>query len=325
MEIKKLCCGIDVSHTKLDVCYQNNLGEMFYLQVGNNNQGFAKIMEHTGTGYHFVMEATGVYYIRLAFYLHSRGCVLSVVNAMAIKRYIQMHLERNKTDKKDAGWICRYAVEQKPPYWQMPDSAYFESKQLYNTIREYTEQIKRFNNQLHSLRLLPVPSKDTIKSLEKIIVQLEKEIKQLEQKLQLLLEKWQPVQLKNVSSVKGIGKRAAAMLIVFTQGFKYTQNHRQLISFAGLAPTQYVSGSSIQGKPRIYKRGGKNLRDVLYMCSMNAMKTNTACKALYERLRANGKTGKQALVAVMNKLLKQVFAVVKNNSLYQPNYCSAKP
>jgi transposase len=112
-----------------------------------NNQGFAKILEHTGVGYHFVMEATGVYYIRLAFYLHSRGCVLSVVNAMAIKRYIQMHLERNKTDKKDAGWICRYAIEQQPAYWQMPDSAYFESKQLYNTIREYTEQIKRFHNQ----------------------------------------------------------------------------------------------------------------------------------------------------------------------------------
>jgi transposase len=271
------------------------------------------------------MEATGVYYIRLAFYLHSQSCVLSVVNAIAIKRYIQMHLERNKTDKKDAGWICRYAIEQRPAYWEMPDSAYFESKQLYNTIREYTEQIKRFNNQLHSLRLLPVPSKDTIKSLEKIIVSMEKEIKQLEQKLQLLLEQWQPDQLKNVSSIKGIGKRAAAMLIVFTQGFKYTRNHRQLISFAGLAPTQYSSGSSIQGKPRIYKRGGKNLRDVLYMCSMNAMKTNTACKNLYDRLRANGKTGKQALIAVCNKLLKQVFAVVKNNTLYQPNYCSAKP
>ena len=325
MESKKLCCGIDISHTKLDVCYQNNLGELFHLQVGNNKAGFQKILEHTGTHYHFVMEATGVYYIRLAFYLHSQGCSLSVVNAIAIKRYIQMHLERNKTDKKDAGWICRYAIEQRPSCWQMPDNAYFESKQLYNTIREYTEQIKGINNQLHSLRLLPVPSKDTIKSLEKVIACMEKEIKQLEQKLQLLLIQWQPDQLKNVSSVKGIGKRAAAMLIVFTQGFKYTQNHRQLISFAGLAPTQYSSGSSIQGKPRIYKRGGKNLRDVLYMCSMNAMKTNTACKALYDRLRANGKTGKQALVAVMNKLLKQVFAVVKHNSLYQPNYCSAKP
>ena len=71
--------------------------------------------------------------------------------------------------------------------------------------------------------------------------------------------------------------------------------------------------------------GGKNLRDVLYMCVMNAIKTNPACKSLYERLRANGKTGKQGLIAVCNKLLKQVFAVVKNKSLYQPNYCSARP
>ncbi|MGK2863332.1 MAG: transposase [Chitinophagaceae bacterium] len=145
----------------------------------------------------------------------------------------------------------------------------------------------------------------------------------------MLLIQWQPEQLKNVSSIKGIGKRAAAMLIVFTQGFKHTKNHRQLISFAGLAPTQYSSGSSIQGKPRIYKRGGKNLRDVLYMCSMNAMKTNKACKKLYDRLRAKGKTGNQALIAVCNKLLKQVFVPItigiNTNSLYQPNYCSPKP
>ena len=325
MEVKKLCCGIDVSHTKLDVSYQNNLGEFFHLQMGNNINGFKKILEHTGTGYHFVMEATGVYYIRLAFYLHQQDCQLSVVNALSIKRYIQMHLERNKSDKKDAAWICRYAIEQCPPYWEMPDSAYFESKQLYNTIREYTEQIKRFNNQLHSLRLLPVPSKDTIKTLEKMTAHLQKEIKLLELKLESMLEQWQPAQLKSVGSVKGIGKRATAMLIVFTQGFKNTHSHRQLISFAGLSPTEYSSGSSIQGKSRIYKGGGKNLRDVLYMCSMNAIKTNTACKALYERLRGNGKTGKQALIAVCNKLLKQVFAVVKNNTLYQPNYCSTKP
>src|SRR5690606_33901295 len=98
----------------------------------------------------------------------------------------------------------------------MPDSAYFESKQLYNTLREYTGQIKRIHNQLHSHRLLPVPGKETIRSLERIIRHMEKEIKQLEQKLQALLIQWQPEQLKNVSSIKGIGKRAAAMLIVFT-------------------------------------------------------------------------------------------------------------
>lgn len=252
MEAKKLCCGIDVSHTKLDVCYQNNLGDIFHIQAGNNTAGFKKILEHTGTGYHFVMEATGVYYIRLAFFLHQHGCQLSVLNALSIKRFIQMHLERNKSDKKDAAWICRYAIEQRPPYWEMPDSAYFEAKQLYNTIREYTEQIKRFNNQLHSLQLLPVPSKDTIRSLERLKKQLSEEIKKLEEKLEILLKQWQPEQLKNISSIKGIGKRATAMLIVFTQGLKNTHNHRQLISFAGLSPTEYSSGSSIQGKSRIY-------------------------------------------------------------------------
>ncbi len=325
METKMLCCGIDVSHLTLDVTYQNNQGDLFHLQVGNNVVGFKKILEHTGTNYHFVMEATGVYYIRLAYYLHGQGCRLSVVNAMSIKRYIQMHLERNKSDKKDSGWICKYAMEQHPAFWEMPDSAYFESKQLFNTIREYAEQVKRFNNQLHSLKLLPVPSKDTIRSIEKMKAYLEKEMGLLEKKLELLLKQWQPDQYKSINSIKGLGKRATALLIIFTQGFKYTNNHRQLISFAGLSPTEYSSGSSIKGNNRIYKKGGKAIRDVLYMCAMNAKQTNVACKQLFDRLKANGKTGKQALIAVMNKLLKQVFAVVKHNSLYQPNYCSARP
>jgi transposase len=146
----------------------------------------------------------------------------------------------------------------------------------------------------------------------------------LEQKLQELLQQWHSDQLKNIGSLKGIGKRAAAMLIVFTQGFKHTHSYRQLISFAGLSPTEYSSDTSIQDKFKICKRGGKPLRDVLYLCAMNAIKANPACKALYERLRAKGKTGKQALIAVCNKLLKQVFAVMKSGGLYPPHYCSAK-
>ena len=157
----EILCQIGISHKMVFAVCRVNV-------PANNNNGFKKILEHTGPGYHFVMEATGVYYIRLAFWLHEQGCNLSVVNALSIKRYIQMHLERNKSDKKDAAWICRYAIGQRPAYWEMPDGAYFECKQLYNTIREYAEQIKRFNNQLHSLKLLPVPSKDTIWSLEKM-------------------------------------------------------------------------------------------------------------------------------------------------------------
>lgn len=64
------CCGIDVSQLTLDVCYQNNLGEFFDIQVSNNNIGFQKLLAHAGAHAHFVMEVTGVYYIKLAFFLH---------------------------------------------------------------------------------------------------------------------------------------------------------------------------------------------------------------------------------------------------------------
>ena len=83
------------------------------------------------------MEATGVYHISLMFFLHQHKCVYSVVNALQIKRYIQMHLERNKIDKKDARRICEYGIERKPLAPQMPDRLYFECKSLNNAIKKY--------------------------------------------------------------------------------------------------------------------------------------------------------------------------------------------
>jgi len=56
------------------------------------------------------------------------------------------------------------------------------------------------------------------------------------------------------------------------------------------------------------------------MCALNAKSTNPACKALFDRLVAKGKNKKPAIIAVCNKLLKQVFAVVKSGIPYNKNY-----
>jgi len=58
------------------------------------------------------------------------------------------------------------------------------------------------------------------------------------------------------------------------------------------------------------------------MCSFNACKYNKACKALYDRIVAKGKSEKLALIAVCNKLLKQAFAVAKSGLIYDENYQS---
>ena len=153
----------------------------------------------------------------------------------------------------------------------MPDNAYFESKQIYNTIRSFTEQIKILSNQKHSIGLLPVQSREGIKALEKMIAGFKMEIVKLEKKLLQVFQLWQPEQVKNISSVMSIGKRATAMLIVATQGLKNTLWHRHMVSFAGLSPVQKSSGTSIKGHPMISRQSGKILRDVVYTCRQAGM------------------------------------------------------
>lgn len=142
----------------------------------------------------------------------------------------------------------------------------------------------------------------------------------MEQQLEKKLKEWQPELLQQVQSVKGIGKRASAELIIYTKAFKGMKSYKQLISYAGLSPVEYSSGISIKGRTRICKQGGKQLRHILYMGALNAKETNQACKALFDRLVANGKNKKAAVIAVCNKLLKQVFGCVKNKTLFDDNY-----
>ena len=120
--------------------------------------------------------------------------------------------------------------------------------------------------------------------------------------------------------LNSIGKRATAILIVTTQDFRHTESDQQLISYAGLSPKEYRSGTSIRGLVRICKQGGSLLRHTLYMCALNAKETNAACKALFDRLVAKGKNKKLAVIAVCNKLLKQVTGVVKSKCLFDKNY-----
>lgn len=317
---KQLYCGIDISGDTLDICYQQQDGTLYFEKCTNDQDGFKQLWRLTGKVYHFVMESTGVYQLPLCFFLHSKKARYSVVNALQIKRYIQMKLERNKTDKKDAQHICMYGVEHHPECYQMPSHLYFECRAINNAIETITKDITAFKNKMHAIGKLEIDTKVINAAYKKILRDLQAELKKLETELYKKLEAWQPEMVKQVRSVVGIGKRATAILIVSTQGFKHTQTYQQLISYAGLSPKEYSSGSSIRGRVRICKQGGALLRHTLYMCALNAKETNEACKALFERLVAKGKNKKLAVIAVANKLLKQVFGVVKNGTLFNRNY-----
>lgn len=320
MKNEKMYCGIDISNDTIDVCIQNTDLTFSSLKLDNNDQGFKDLWKITGKYFHFVMESTGVYHLPLCFFLHNKKANYSVVNAIQIKRYIQMNLERNKSDKKDAIYICKYGIDQKPEQYQMPDQLYFECKSLNNAIEGITQEITVFKNKIHSIKKLNLSDKSVLKCYEAIIVEFEIQLKKLEEKLNSKLIEWQPELVKLVGSIPGIGKRATSILIVSTQGFKYTESHNQLISFAGLSPKEHSSGTSIKSKVRICKMGGGRLRHVLYMGALNAKENNPACKELFDRLVSKGKNKKLAVIAVCNKLLKQVFGVVKSQQMFDKNY-----
>jgi transposase len=291
-----------------------------HLETENNPAGFKKLVKQCSTESIYVMEATGIYYLQLAYYLYEQGAQVVVVNPVIIKRYIQMHLGKGKSDKKDAQWIRRYGEQNQVTYWQPEEQVIVECRQLEQVIEQLIKQKTMVINSLEALERQPVVSSLAIKSLKQTLNTLEKQIKQLEGRLLDNLEKTFAKEIKLLTSIPGIGKKTAGMLLLFAGSFQKIDNYRQLIAKAGLSPREYTSGSSIRGKVRITKMGGSLIRSKLYVCSFSAKKSNAACKALYDRLVAKGKNGKLALIAVCNKLLKQAFAIVKSGIPYRPDF-----
>ena len=310
--------GIDISHLVFDVTDSDGN----YYQFKNSLIGFKKLMKLLDFNSHCVMEATGYYHYQLAYYLQENSVLLSVENPLSVKRFIQMKLSKIKTDKSDSKLICEYAKQVDLKLWQGNSKHQLECLQMTRLLSVYTKQSTMLKNKLHGEAVLGQPSKLVVTSLKRSLRQLKKEIDTIEETLLLLVNEVHKDVLTRLKSIPGIGKKTSLMLVVLTDGFDRFKSGSELCSYAGLTPIIRQSGSSVNGRPRISKIGNQKLRNLLFMCSFNACKYNKACKAIYDRIVAKGKSKKLALIAVCNKLLKQAFAIAKSGLIYDDTYRS---
>jgi len=310
--------GIDISKDFLDVYSYRGC----HYQFKNNTSVFRKFLKYLNTSSHCVMEATGYYHIRLAYFLLENSIAVSVENPLRIKRFIQMKLSKIKTDKSDAKQIYEYALHVSPKLWKGESKNQQECLQLLRLLSVYSKQSTQLKNKIHGEFTLGKPSKDVVKSLERHLKTLKKEIFKLEEVLLEKVKSEHQNSLILLKSIPGIGKKTAVALLVFTDGFKRFESAKELCSYSGLTPIIRESGSSVKGRPRISKMGNTKLRNLLFLCSFNACKYNRACKALFDRIVAKGKSKKLALIAVCNKLLRQAFGVIKSGIPYDENYQS---
>ncbi len=233
-----------------------------------------------------------------------------------------MKLSKIKTDKSDSKLICEYAKQVELKLWKGNSKHQTECLQMTRLLSMYTKQSTMIKNKLHGEEVLGYPSKAVVQSLKRSLKQVQKEMKTLEDKLLILVKEMHQDVLTRLKSIPGIGNKTALMLVVLTDGFERFNSGSELCSYAGLTPVIRKSGSSVKGRPRISKIGNQRLRNLLFMCSFNACKYNKACREIYERIVAKGKSKKLALIAVCNKLLKQAFAIAKSGLIYDDTYRS---
>lgn len=310
--------GIDISKDVFD-SYDALVG---HSQLKNTITGFKQFHKRLPKNALVVMEATGYYHTPLAQFLSKKGIQVSVVNPLSVKRFNQMKLAKVKTDKSDAKAIFEYGMFNDVPLYTALTDAQGECLQLFRLLDSYVKKSTATKNKIHGEKALGFLSKSVLKSLDNTLKHLQKEIAVLENRLLELVKQNQQQHLILLQSIPGIGIKTALFLIVITDGFKKFENASQLCSYAGITPTIRESGSSVRGRSRISKVGNRKLRSLLFMASFSACEHNKACKAVFDRIVAKGKSPKLALMAVANKLLKKAFAIANSGLPYDSEYRS---
>lgn len=317
--------GIDISKSNFVAAFPKGNGyqtETFSNDAKAIHRFISRLDPDT---HHCVMEATGNYCFLLLYLLDKASIKASLINPKKIKNYARVMMSVTKTDAKDACLIADFGERFHPEPYRFPSEQIMMLKQKRTVIRQLKKQLTATKNLLSSLEPLPVKDKKCLNSLKRTIAFLEKQIKYMQQEMESVAAEFFDSQLKLLTSIKGIGVTLATALIIATGGFTYFENAKQLSRYIGICPTIEQSGTSINIRGHINRNGDETLRSMLYVAAWSASRHNAACKELYQRLHERGKSGKVALVAVANKLVRQAFAVVTSNTSYIDGFVSTKP
>jgi len=311
--------GIDISKSWVDVAISPTKVKRF----GNTIEGFDDLRRFLPDMAQCVMEATGNYHVALAEYLVSHQIRVAVVNPLRVKRFGESEKScRAKTDRADAKLLYLFAKskgETLRPY-QSSSEAENELRQLQGVREMLIKQQTAAKNHLESLMVLPRPSKKAVSAAQAQLDTIAKSIKELEKSIDAAAEDLAGDAYEHIESIPGIGKTTLAALIAATGGFTRFDSASEFIAFIGTAPGILSSGSSVRGSGAIGKNGDPRLRALLYMCAVSASQWNEACKTFYQRLRAANKPVKVAMIAVLNKLIRQVFALAKSKRAFDQSY-----
>ncbi|EMR8500752.1 IS110-like element ISNgo3 family transposase [Neisseria gonorrhoeae] len=305
--------GSDISKDTIDATLHKTNGSIHYIKFKNNDDGLKQfrlwIKGNRIRKVYIGMEATGIYYEKAADMLSSYYTVY-VINPLKIKDYGKSRFNRTKTDKADSNLIADYIKRHQDtliPY-QIPKNKALQK--LINLKNQLQQQQKQIKNRLHSteedfIRNIHQDLIDTIQDkMEQVKIAISEQIK----------KQTDNNHYRNLQTIPSIGKDTASVLYAqLTE--KHFKTANQFVSYAGLSPAIIQSGTSVRGRGRLSRYGNRRLKNTLYMPALCAYRFNAFPK-LINNLKKAGKPKMVIIVAIMRKLAKPAYYIVKTGQPY---------
>jgi transposase len=311
--------GIDISKAEFHVALLKHAKRSKYEHFTNDEDGFQQLgqwLQQQGVEpVHACLEATRIYGHSLALYLHQQGPQVSIVNPLRVKGYSKSQLSRTKSDRADAKFIAQCCRDLTPAPWQ-PSATEVSQWQGYTRRLDALEHM--LTEEKNRLKVTPQDLEADIKAhLQFLQGQVEMVKKRLREHIQAH-ESLQPQQAL-LTSIVGVGESTAARGLAEIGAIDHFTSARQLAAFAGLTPQEQTSGTSVQGKTRLGKIGNRRLRKALYFPALTGWRRCPQARAFGERLLAAGKVKMQGIGALMHKLIRVIYGILKSRQPFDPD------
>jgi len=320
--------GVDVSKDSL-VCCRAHISTEGSIVFGrsktfaNTPVGFRELLTWSGEKGDqemvFIMEATGVYYENLAYWLDSHGRQLCVQLPGKVRFYGKSHNIKTKTDGVDAQLLARMGLERELRLWKMPSESMRQIKYLAREYKEVRAKLVVCKNQLHAKTHGHGCPVSVERRLKRVISLLETQLMEIEAELRMkaMADTALYDRISKICTIPGISFMTVICILAETNAFALVTNSRQLVSYAGLDIQQNQSGNK-QGKSRISKKGNSFIRNALYMPALSASKCNPNMKEFYDRLIERKPAKKIGVTAVARKLLILIYILWKDDQEFDP-------
>ncbi|MGV3658751.1 MAG: IS110 family transposase [Prosthecobacter sp.] len=314
--------GIDISKLTFDVHLCLPTGGSHSAQFTNNDDGFAQLdtwlARHKASKTRAGLEATGPYGVLLLWHLHTSGHQVHQLNPRRVKDYSRSQGRRVKTDATDAALIAAYlkASEDLQP-WQPASQALQDLQAL---VRRRSQVVTSLNAERN--RKEKRPGKTVAASVDRIIEVLKDEVTKLDADIDALVLRHNTLQksLRLLQSIDGVGRKVAVTILAEVPHISAFGRARDVAAFAGLTPSLCESGTSVRKRGRMSKEGSALLRKMLYMAALQAVKrTTNAFHSYYLGFVARGKAKMCALGAIMHKIIRIAFGVLKHDTPFVAN------